>query len=284
MKVGVTAKIHRPEFAATLTEVLDWLKQREWETIVEEGVARAFNLRGVKTASQDDLPDLVDFIVVFGGDGTMLAVARSIRGRKAPILGVNQGGLGFMTEVTMGELYPALERLLAGEYTVDRRSMLKVEVSHRRGEVETHHAFNDCVINKAALARIIRIDAFVEEDFIATFPADGLIIATPTGSTAYSLSAGGPVVYPTLDAMVLTPICPHTLTNRPIVVPASSTIRVVVKAGEEVMLTVDGQIGVALSPGDEIRCTRSPYEVELIQPVNRGFFDILREKLKWGGR
>lgn len=284
MKIGVIAKAHRTDFTATLKGLLQWLSSNGCETVVEESVIRSFGLEGVVSASREDMPGVVDVIVVFGGDGTMLSVARSIEDRKAQILGVNLGSLGFLTEFTLDELYPAMERLLARKHTIDRRWMLKTEVRQRNGSVKTYQALNDTVINKGALARIISMETFVNEDFIANFLADGMIISTPTGSTAYSLSAGGPIVYPTLDSLIMTPICPHTLTNRPLVIPAESTIRVVVKSGEDVMLTVDGQVGVALNEGDEIRCTRSEYQIELIQPGNKGFFDILREKLKWGER
>ncbi len=238
----------------------------------------------VITAPREKIPELVDVIVVFGGDGTMLSVARGNQGRNTRLLGVNVGSLGFLTETTLDELYPVLERLLARKHTTDRRSMLKIEVHHTNGTVETYHALNDIVINKGALARIISMDAFVNEDFIANFLADGMIISTPTGSTAYSLSAGGPILYPTLDSVVMTPICSHTLTNRPLVIPAENSIRVVVKSGEDVMLTVDGQVGVALSEGEEIRCTQSEYQIDLIHHGDKGFFDVLREKFKWGER
>jgi len=284
VKIGIVAKPHRPKFAATLEEVLKWLRSRGCEIIVEDSIVRTLKLKEVVAATRENLAELVDVIVVFGGDGTMLSVARSIQGRATLILGVNMGSLGFLTEITLDELYPTLEQLLAGKHTIDRRSMLKIEVHSTDGPVKTYHALNDVVINKGAVARIISMDAFINEDFIAHFLADGMIISTPTGSTAYSLSAGGPVLYPTLDSVVLTPICSHTLTNRPLVIPGDSSIRVVVKSGEDVMLTVDGQVGMALKEGEEIRCSRSEFWIELIQPGNKGFFDVLREKLKWGER
>ena len=284
MNIGVVAKPHHTKSAASLKQLLTWLQEHDCTAIVEEGAVEAFDLTQVKGTKLEDIPDQADIIMVFGGDGTMLRVARSIQGRPAPILGVNLGSLGFLTETTLEDLYPALERVLEGKYSIDRRDMLKIVVQRGSEEIETHHALNDAVINSGALARLIHIDAFVEEDFIATFPADGMIISTPTGSTAYSLSAGGPVLYPQLDSVVMTPICSHTLTNRPLVIPAQSNIRVVVKSGEEVMLTVDGQIGVPLEEGDEVRCTRSQYGVELIQAGRKDFFDVLREKLKWGAR
>jgi NAD+ kinase len=284
VKIGIVAKPHSKDFASTLSQVVEWLQSRDCETVVEESIVQDSPRDGVITAPREKIPELVDVIVVFGGDGTMLSVARSIQGRPTQILGINIGSLGFLTETTLDELYPVLERLLAGKHTTDRRSMLKIALHHTDGTAETYHALNDIVINKGAVARIISMDAFVNEDFIANFLADGMIISTPTGSTAYSLSAGGPVLYPTLDSVVMTPICSHTLTNRPLVIPAENSIRVVVKSGEDVMLTVDGQVGLPLNEGDEIRCTRSEYQIDLIQSGDKGFFDVLREKFKWGER
>lgn len=283
VKIGIFAKSHRTEFAGQLRETLAWLQARGCQAFVEDAVVRSFELGEVAASPGEEIPYLADAIVVFGGDGTMLAVARLIKDSQTPILGVNLGSLGFLTAVTLDELYPALECLLAGQYGIDRRSMLRADV-HQEGQVTTFDALNDVVINKGALARIISLDAFIGPDFIATFHADGMIVSTPTGSTAYSLSAGGPIIFPTLDSVILTPICPHTLTNRPLVVPLTSAIRLVLKLGEDVMLTVDGQTGLALLQGDEIVATRSAYEIQLIQPGHKGFFDVLREKLKWGER
>ncbi len=284
MKIGIVAKPHHTRLDTPLKQLLTWLQDRNCMTIVEEGAVQAFELTQIKGTKLEDIPDQADIILVFGGDGTMLRVARSIQGRPAPILGVNLGSLGFLTEITLEDLYPVLERVLDGKFSIDRRDMLQVSVHRGKDPIEVHHALNDAVINSGALARLINMDAFVDEDYIATFPADGMIISTPTGSTAYSLSAGGPVLYPKLDSVVMTPICSHTLTNRPLVIPAASNIRVVVISGEEVMLTVDGQIGVPLRAGDEVSCTRSEYQIELIQAGHRDFFEVLREKLKWGER
>ena len=283
MKIGVVTKLRRADFVPTLRTVLDWLRDRGCQTIVEDRAVEEFCLEGVTAAARSDLPKLSDVIIVFGGDGTLLSVARLIRDSKARILGVNLGSLGFLTEITLDELYPALDCLLQGKYSIDQRQMLKAEVL--QDGVTTYHALNDVVIsNQGALARIIGVEAFVDQEFVANFMADGVIVSTPTGSTAYSLSAGGPVVYPTLGAILITPICPHTLTNRPLVIPANSRVRLVVKSGKNLMLTVDGQKGISLKQGDEIRCTSSEYEIELIVPRHKSFFDVLREKLKWGER
>ncbi|MEE8348594.1 MAG: NAD(+)/NADH kinase, partial [Acidobacteriota bacterium] len=237
MKIGIVAKPHQMQFEAPLTDLLAWLQDHDCQTILEEGIVQAFDLAQVEGIPLESISSQADIILVFGGDGTMLRVARSIEGRPAPILGVNLGSLGFLTEITLEDLYPALERVLEGKHVIDRRNMLKIVIHRASMPLVTHHALNDAVINSGALARLINMDAFVDEDYIASFPADGMIISTPTGSTAYSLSAGGPVLYPKLDSVVMTPICSHTLTSRPLVIPSASTIRVVVRSGEEVMLT-----------------------------------------------
>lgn len=284
MKIGVIAKSHRTEFAGKLQEAVQWLHSRGCETIVETEVVQNFGLTGVTGFSREQIPYLADAIVVFGGDGTILSVARLLKDTGTPILAVNLGSLGFLTEVTLDELYPALEKFLAGEHKIDWRRLLKAELQRAGGERTTFHALNDAVINKGALARIISMDAYINQDFIANFLADGMIISTPTGSTAYSLSAGGPIVFPTLDSIILTPICPHTLTHRPIVIPAESRVRISLKSGDDVMLTVDGQTGLPLHEGDEILCTQSEFHIKLIQSGHKSFFDVLRKKLKWAER
>lgn len=284
MKIGIVAKPHRANFAKELSEIFRWLQDHDCELVVEDALAEEFGLDSTQVAHQDDIPPLVQAIIVFGGDGTLLSVARSIRDCGTPILGVNLGSLGFLTEVTVDELYPAVEQLLAGRHRIEKRWLLKAEIRPAQGNTIIYHALNDAVINKGAISRIISLATYIQDDFTATFLADGIIVATPTGSTAYSLSAGGPIVFPTLDSIILTPICPHTLTNRPLVVPANAEIRLVLRSGRDVMLTMDGQIGAALQEGDEIVFTRSPYSIGLIQSKERSFFDILREKLKWAER
>lgn len=284
MRVGVVSKPHRTEFARSLEEILQWLQRRGCQTLVEESVLENFGLSGYPGVTREEMPSRVDTIIVFGGDGTILSVARAIGDNNAPILAVNLGSLGFLTEVTLDELYEALERLLKGEHRIDERRLLDATVKRSDGSSASFHALNDVVITKGALARIIQLDAYIDEDFMATFLADGLIIATPTGSTAYSLAAGGPIVLPSLACTVVTPICPHTLTNRPLVFPPESEIRIILTSGEDVMLTVDGQQGVELAQEDEIVCTSSRLRIELIKPHNKSFFDVLREKLKWAQR
>ncbi len=281
MRIGVVAKTRETDFAPRLVRALKWLQAKDCQLNVESEVVREFDLQslGIEGVERESIPSRSDALVVFGGDGTLLAAARLVQQRDCPILGVNLGSLGFLTEVTLEELEPALANLLTGNYRVSRRCVLRVQIGS-----ETFHALNDAVINKGALARIISLDAFSGEDFIANFLADGIIVSTPTGSTAYSLSAGGPIIFPSEDLIALTPICPHTLTNRTLIVPAESEIRIVLRSGDDVMVTVDGQVGVPMDEGDVMTCTKAPFTIQLIQPSQKNFFDILREKLKWGER
>jgi NAD+ kinase len=220
--------------------------------------------------------------VVLGGDGTLLSVARSLA-EGVPILGVNLGSLGFLTEIGRGEMYPALVRVLDGDYAIEERPMLDVEL-RRNGSEAVYRVFNDAVVTKGALARIIEMSLFVDGNLVARFRADGLIISTPTGSTAYNLSSGGPIVHPLLPVVLLTPICPHALTLRPVVVPSSATVEVRLEtAGEEVFLTLDGQEGASLAYGDTVAARRSRRSARLVKVSDRTFYDSLRGKLRWGG-
>ncbi len=224
-------------------------------------------------------------MVVLGGDGTLLSVARTAGPHEVPVLGVNLGGLGFLTEIPLDELYPVLGAVLAGEVRPTRRVMLTCRVERGGRTVADYVALNDAVINKGAMARIIDLEMSINGEYVTTYRADGLIVSTPTGSTAYCLSAGGPILYPTLGALVLTPICPHTLTNRPLVVPDDVGIEIVQgSASEEVSLTMDGQIGFLLQHRDVILIRRSPKMLPLFTSPKRNYFEVLRTKLKWGER
>ena len=284
MIFGIVAKPHRTDFAQHLREVFGWLVDRGCQTLVDAEVVENYGLKEIPATPRQELTRRSDVMVVFGGDGTMLSVVRSIGGLPTPILGVNMGTLGFLTSVKLEELYPALEKVLNKDYKVDRRGLLKTEVHSSGKPPQVFHALNDVVINKGALARIISMEVSIDGAYVAHFMADGMIISTTTGSTAYSLSAGGPILFPTLEALIVNPICPHTLTNRPFVVPSDSLIQITLKEGDDVRLTVDGQIGVELLPGARITCTRSEHDIDLIQPVDKSFFDLLREKLKWAQR
>ena len=220
---------------------------------------------------------------MLGGDGTLLAAARAAAGHNIPLLAVNLGGLGFLMTTGPHELYPVLESVLRGEYHVQCRTMIRVQLVRDGQVMASYDALNDIVINKASMARVIDMDAYVDDEFVCSYRADGMIVSTPTGSTAYSLSAGGPVIFPSVAALVVTPICPHTLTNRPVVLPDTAQVEVVLNSPDDASyLTVDGQVGMELHSHDRIRCSHSPYRVHLIEPQRLRFFEVLRNKMKWG--
>jgi NAD+ kinase len=226
-----------------------------------------------------------DLVIVLGGDGTLLSVARQIKGRDVPILGVNLGGLGFLTEISLEELPDMLPRVLQGNFRTSVRTMLDVTVRRENDDVFALSFLNDAVITKDALARIIDIETYVDNDYLMTFRGDGLIVSSPTGSTGYSLAAGGPILYPSLEQVVLTPICPHMLTNRPIILPKEASIRARLDSTDErVILTVDGQVGFPLDYQDEVVVKKSGFTVSLVASDSHGYFEVLRNKLKWGER
>lgn len=281
---GIISKPNKPEIASIVSGLTNWLAARRIEALYDEETAASLGHAGSGLA-RPQLAESADLVLVLGGDGTLLAAARAVGGRGIPILAVNLGSLGFLTEVTLDEMYPALELVLDNRHEVDCRRKLMVEV-RRDGEVlETYHALNDAVLSKPAIARIMDFDAFLDGQLVSNFMADGIIISTPTGSTAYSLSAGGPIVLPAVDAMVLTPIASHMLTNRPVVVPINSTVEVVVNAADEsVILTVDGQVGLSIQSHDRVICRVSPQLARLVRPPGKSYFDVLRDKLHWGHR
>jgi NAD+ kinase len=277
-RVGVVAKRSSPAARRTAHELAAWLAEHDREVLLDEATAREGSDAGI---SFDQL-DTCDLVVVLGGDGTLLSVARSLAGN-APILGVNMGRLGFLTEVNRTELYPCLEDVFSGDFAIEQRSMMDVELI-REGEVgERFRVLNDAVVGKSALARIIELTIEVHGDPLARYRGDGLIVATPTGSTAYNLSAGGPIIEPGLPLIVVTPICPHTLSQRPIVVSSASVVEVRLETpSEEVYLTLDGQEGRSLEQGDVVRLVTSRSCVQLVRTSGRTFYDSLRGKLHWG--
>lgn len=235
--------------------------------------------------SRESVVENVELVVVLGGDGTLLSAARALAGRETPLFAVNVGGLGFLTSISVDELYPELERALRGEQRVAPRRMLGCHHMRDGATIQSYEALNDVVITKASIARMIDVEARVDTHYVCTYKADGLIVSTPTGSTAYSLSAGGPIIFPAVEALAITPICPHTLTNRPVIVPDTSVIQLRNHAADESgYLTVDGQTGSPLLRGDVVQCRRSDHCVYLIRPPRQLFFDVLRQKLKWGER
>ena len=280
---GILAKPRSPEAARIVPELIVWLKQRGVKTRLDEHAAAY--LGPEKGIPRDQIADGTQLLIVLGGDGTLLSAARAAGGRNIPIFAVNLGGLGFLTAIKSGELYPQLERALRGELQIERRRMLQTELWRGRHHVASYQGLNDMVLAKAEIARMIDLKVQVDDSFVCVYKADGLIVTTPTGSTAYSLSAGGPIVFPSVSALSITPICPHTLTNRPVIVSDTSVIQVTVLAADHATyLTIDGQVGELLKEGDRIVCRRSEHSISLIQPPNLLFFDVLREKLKWGGR
>lgn len=286
-RVGIVLKPHQPQALKTICELTIWLGQRGIELVggpqIERERIEHETGCSVVEVEPDKLAAAVDLVLVLGGDGTMIATARLMADEEVPVLGVNYGGLGYLTEFRIEELYDALEMILADNFRLDKRVMLSVEL-HRGDQIVTHNrVLNDVVINKSALARIIEIDTFLNSQFVSSFRADGLIVSTPTGSTAYNLSAGGPIIFPSMNAVVLTPICPFTLSNRPLVVPDDAVIELLLKtAHEEVSLTLDGQVGFPLAVNDRVIIRKSRTTFNLIQPSNRNYFDVLRDKLRWG--
>ncbi len=286
-RIGVVVKPHQPDALATLCRLTEWLNARGIKLIGSLDVdrERIEHETGcvVETVKDEDLAEGVDLMLVLGGDGTMIATARMVGDMEVPVIGVNYGGLGYLAEFPIEELFSALEAILNGQYEVEPRVMLAVELQRGEELVTKTRVLNDVVINKSALARIIEIEAYLNNQFVNSFRADGLIVSTPTGSTAYNLSAGGPVIYPSMNAIVITPICPFTLSNRPIVVPDDSFIDVRLKTrNEEVALTLDGQVGFPLQAGDKIVIRKSKTTFNLVQPANKNYFDVLRDKLRWG--
>ena len=283
-KVGIISKPRKPEGGDVVPPLLAWLRERGINVLIDKETGALLQGRE-KSVPRNEMPELVDLLVVLGGDGTLLATARTLNRKNVPILAVNLGGLGFLTVITREELYPTLEAVLAGDYECDRRVRIEAEIIRADEVIASFLALNDVVLNKGAIARILDFDVWANGEFISTFKSDGLIVSTPTGSTAYSLAAGGPILTPSVQALIITPICAHTLTNRPLVLPDSVTLEVLVKSQREsAYVTVDGQVGIAARSDDIVRIKKADSFVEIIQPHGRNYFEILRQKLKWGER
>jgi NAD+ kinase len=281
-KIGIIAKQNVFEIKKVVQELLRWLGEREKTVYLDNETASHFpgNQGSFKTHL---IPQEMDLMIVLGGDGTLLSVARLIEGHKVPILGVNLGGLGFLTEIKIEQLYPTLEKIFNGEFMVDERIMLKTAVERQGKKIAHSHVLNDVIINKGTLAKMIKLEIYSDGQFLSSLRGDGLIVSTPTGSTAYSLSAGGPILYPSVDAIILTPICPHTLTQRPIVIPSQMKLEVILKSKEEgAMVTFDGQVGFSLRLEDHIHIETSEARTQLIRSPGIRYFDVLRDKLHWG--
>ena len=287
-RVGIVIKRQPAMARRILRPLIQWLGKRHVAWILDQQTASMARLPGkdAEGCDRETLAATTDAIIVIGGDGTLLSVAREIGPSSTPILGVNLGSLGFLTEIPLRDLYTSLEGIIEGRYLIRPRMRLRAEILRDGVHViASHDLLNDVVVNKSALSRILDINVEVDGRFMTIFKADGLIVCTPTGSTAYSLSAGGPIVDPSLDAMILCPICPHTLTNRPVVTHGTSKVVVGLEGNhDEVYATIDGQVGTPVLNGDRIQIGKSPHPLNLIQFPQSDYFEVLRQKLKWGGR
>jgi NAD+ kinase len=280
-KIGIIFKRQDARVQGIAKDIIPWLQSRGVEVFLDRELADHCP-PDANFVSPQELPGCVELISVFGGDGTLLYAARLIDGKGIPLLGINLGSLGFLTEVRLDEMHAAFEGLLSGQYRLEERVLLNVEVVRNGNVVAQYRALNDAVINKGALARIIDLEVSVNSEPVLYTRADGLIISTPTGSTAYSLAAGGPILHPTLDAFIVAPICPHALANRPIVIPDRHAVGVCLRHGADVMLTVDGQVGMPLQQQDVLSIGRAQSPLQLALPFGSTFFKLLREKLRWG--
>ena len=285
--VGIISRPRREEIARVVPPLIAWLRTHDAQVVCDSETVGCIGALAGETRERADLPGCCDLLIVLGGDGTLLSAARlAVEGKvPIPILAVNLGGLGFLTTVSQDEIYPILEEIFANKHRVSERVMLDAEVVRGGTVIRRQIALNDAVLNKAALARIMDLELRVDGEYVTSYKADGLILSTPTGSTAYSLAAGGPIVYPIVEAFVMTPICPHTLTNRPLVIPDSAKIEIDFKAeGDAVFLTLDGQVGIELARGDHIVVRKAREKLYLVRPARKTYYEILRTKLKWGER
>lgn len=280
---AIVSKPGKQELAIIVPQLVSWLRERHYRVVVDaETLPHA---QGVESVERDELGRVeLNFVIVLGGDGTLLSAARAVSRAGVPVLGVNLGSLGFLTEVPLDHLYPTLEGIDQGKGHVEERSMVHCEVVRHGSLVAQYDALNDIVVGKGTISRLNHCDVYVDGVFVSAYKADSLIVSTPTGSTAYSLAAGGPILMPTVDAFVVTPVSAHSLTHRPLVVPDTDVIELVVNTGQdEAYLSVDGQVGMPMFDGDHVRCRKSEHRVNLLR-IEGTFFDVLREKLKWGQR
>jgi NAD+ kinase len=281
--VGIVSKPAKRELAEILPKLYDWLRQHNYQILIDRETAAYAS--GPEAVDRDQIcTRTLDFVVVLGGDGTLLSTSRVVSRAGIPILGVNLGSLGFLTEVPLLEMYDALDDVDQKRAVVEARSLVHCELRRAGKSIMNYSALNDVIVNKSALARLNTYDLFIDKAFVTTYKADGLIVSTPTGSTAYSMAAGGPILTPSVDAFAITPVSPHSLTHRPLVVRDSSEIEIVMKTGdEEAYLSVDGQVGMPVRDEDRVLCRKAEYKVQLLR-IRRTFFEVLRTKLKWGQR
>ena len=283
--VGIISRPRREDIARVVPPLVAWLRARGVEVVCDSETGGCIGSLAGETRGRESVAMCADLLIVLGGDGTLLSAARMSVEREVPILAVNLGGLGFLTTVPQDEIYLILEEIFSNKHRVSARVMLEAEIVRGGDVIRRQIALNDAVLNKAALARIMDLELHVDGEYVTTYKADGLIVSTPTGSTAYSLAAGGPIVYPIVAAFVVTPICPHTLTNRPLVIPDSAKLEIDFKGGDdEVFLTLDGQVGIELVQGDRIVVRQAKEKLYLVRPARKTYYEILRTKLKWGER
>ena len=281
--VAIISKPDKPELAQILPPLLDWFRKHDYTVVIDsESAAYATGPEVVERIDLASRP--LDFVVVLGGDGTLLSTSRAVAKAGIPVLGVNLGSLGFLTEVPLPELYDALEDVDKKRATLESRSLVQCRLLRQGKDMISYAALNDVIVNKSAMARLNSYDLFIDKTFVTSYKADGLIVSTPTGSTAYSMAAGGPILTPSVDAFVITPVSPHSLTHRPLVVRDSVEIEIIVKTGDELAyLSLDGQVGMPVQDGDRVVCRKAEYKVQLLR-IRRAFFEVLRAKLKWGQR
>jgi len=279
---GITLNPQKKDIFKKVLPIIDWLEKRKVEVLVLRGIGGNFPSRML--ANMEKIREKAQLIISLGGDGTLFRAARDFSSYQLPVLGINLGGLGFLTEVSISEFEESLEKVLAGRYKIEKRMMLQTLVYRKGKLVKSSIALNDVVIGKAYLPRIINFKTFVSDELVTTYSADGLIISTPTGSTAYSLSAGGPVVDPKLEVVILSPICAHTLAVRPLIISSKETVKITLEPpAKEILLTIDGQIGFPLKEEDAVEIKKAPYQAHLVRIKERAFFKILRTKLGWSG-
>jgi NAD+ kinase len=280
---AIISKPNKPELQKIAPSLIEWLRARQFQVWMDPQTA-VYAPGETSVGRERIAQEAPEFVIVLGGDGTLLATARAVAAAGIPILGVNLGSLGFLTEVPLAEMYPTLEAVINDRCGFETRRMVYCQLSRNGEIVAEYEALNEVVVNKSSLARLINVDLFIEQEFVSNYKCDGLIVSTPTGSTAYSLSAGGPILMPSVDAFIITPVCPHSLTHRPLVVRDTSNIDIVARVQNgEAFLSIDGQVGTPIENGDRVICRRSHFEVKLLR-IRKTFFDVLRTKLKWGQR
>lgn len=281
-RIGIIIKKNKPEGIDLAKELIAWLAERDIEALCDEGDVPELEIE--KGYAPDEIAELADLIVVLGGDGTLISVARLVGRKSTPILAVNLGNLGFLTEITVEEIFPVMEKIIDGDYSLEERMMLKASIYRDGEKITEYSALNDVVISKGSIARIIDIETTIDNQFLTLYRVDGLIFCTPTGSTGYSMAAAGPIAYPTLKAIIITPICPFTLNNRPIIMPEDSIVRITLKTeGVDYLLTMDGQVAYELKAEDMVKIEKATTVTRLIKSPYRDYYEVLRTKLQWGG-